>query len=90
MSPPSVAQVAPLAHILMDGAPTGCCLHITLDDGNVEDSHVRSCLGYAVEVGHPACYMLALIRLAMTPDEGWDVYEALEDVPGPVVPPESS
>lgn len=47
----------------------GCCMHIVLDDGNVEDEHVRYCLGYAIEMGCAGCKRLAQLMLEVTPRE---------------------
>lgn len=42
---------------------SGCCLHIVLDDGNLEDTHVEFCVGYAEEQGHRECVHLASLML---------------------------
>ncbi len=33
----------------------GCCLHILLEDGNVEDHHVEFCAKEAQKAGHSDC-----------------------------------
>lgn len=37
----------------------GCCVHIVLEDMNIEDDHVAYCEGYAAGVGHQECRELA-------------------------------
>jgi hypothetical protein len=44
----------------------GCCLHIVLDDGNLEDAHVSHCLECAREKGHEDCIAAAQALLQMT------------------------
>jgi len=44
----------------------GGCLHIVLDDDNVEDSSVRFCIDYAKEKGCEVCLPLAEKLLTMS------------------------
>lgn len=44
----------------------GCCLHIVLDDNNVDDSSVQFCLDWARSHKHPKCAEIALLLLAMS------------------------
>ena len=37
----------------------GCCLHVVLDDENLEDLHVDSCIEFAVKNHHSECELLA-------------------------------
>ena len=37
----------------------GCCLHIVLDDGNLEDSSVDVCIAHSIREGHAECETLA-------------------------------
>jgi hypothetical protein len=48
--------------------PVGCCVHIVLDDGNVDDDSVAFCVGYARENEHPECVAMAetLLRMSRT------------------------
>ena len=46
--------------------PAGCCLHIVLDDGNVDTSSVEFCVNYATKEGHPDCLYLANLLLQMS------------------------
>ena len=50
----------------------GCCLHITLDDGNIDDSHIRFCFGVAVRENHNVCKELAkLLSKISRYDRAW-------------------
>lgn len=40
MSKPTLPDVAPLIREIYESHSVGCCWHIVLDDGNVEDSSV--------------------------------------------------
>src|SRR5574342_921951 len=65
---PTVPDVMPLVRALyaqpLGGA--GCCLHIVLDDCNVEDGCVQFCLEYAQKNGHPDCIALAELLMQMS------------------------
>jgi len=37
----------------------GCCLHIVLDDGNIQDASVQLCLDIALRDGHDICARVA-------------------------------
>jgi hypothetical protein len=50
---------------LYERSSVGCCLHITTDDGNLEDHHVQFCIEEAQRTGHPSCERLAREILAM-------------------------
>lgn len=49
--------------------PGYCCLHIVIDDGNVEDGHVRWCLENAASKKHADCEELARFLLTLCPSE---------------------
>jgi hypothetical protein len=49
-----------------DGGGAGCCLHIVLDDGNIQDDHVQYCLEKARLANHPNCVALAEALLSMS------------------------
>jgi hypothetical protein len=65
---PTVPEVLPLARAVyakpLGGA--GCCLHIVLDEGNVDDRSVDFCLDYARRKGHDDCARLAEILRSMS------------------------
>jgi hypothetical protein len=42
----------------------GCCLHVVLDDENIEQGHVEWSLNLAKEQGHPECIRAAEMLLA--------------------------
>lgn len=63
---PKVPEVMPLVHALYERHSAGCCLHIVLDDGNLEDSSVEFCEGFAREQGHAECQRLARLLGQMT------------------------
>jgi hypothetical protein len=65
---PTVPEIAPLVRALYRSprAAAGCCLHITLDDGNVEDSSVEYCIARAEEAGHAYCGALARALRSMS------------------------
>lgn len=46
-----------------------CCLHIALDDGNLEDEHVELCLNTAERNDHQECARMATVLLGLTEDE---------------------
>jgi hypothetical protein len=67
---PTVPEVLPLVQALYarwDGG-AGCCMHILLDDTNVDDDSARFCLQRARETGHPDCLALGelLVRMSKT------------------------
>jgi len=43
------------ARRVYETSPTGCCLHITLDDGNVEDHSLDFCHEEATKKNHKEC-----------------------------------
>lgn len=62
---PTVREVLPYVQALYarEGGGAGCCLHILLDDGNVDQSSADFCYGVAVGREHQDCEDLArLIR----------------------------
>lgn len=65
---PTVPEVLPLARAIYarKGGAVGCCLHIVLDDGNVEDGSVQYCLEQATEAKHEDCKELAEKLLQMS------------------------
>lgn len=61
MDKPTVTDVLPLVRSLYKrkGGEVGCCLHIVLDDGNVNDGHVDFCEKTARDSGHEDCLLIA-------------------------------
>ena len=56
---PSIPEVLPIVRELYSERPTGCCLHIVLDDCNVDDHAIQFCWEYAHKRGHVRCLRLA-------------------------------
>lgn len=65
---PTVPEVLPLAVALYmrDGGGAGCCLHILLDDDNLEDKSADFCVKTARKSGHKDCLVLATILSRMS------------------------
>lgn len=65
---PTVPDVAPVVRALYLMCGAGCCLHVVLDDGNVETDSVRWCGQWATSQGHRGCGALAdvLLRCSTT------------------------
>ena len=60
--PTSWRKALPLAKAVYaqeDAGRVGCCLHIMLDDGNIEDDHVDYCIQSAAERQHGVCLVAA-------------------------------
>lgn len=62
----TVPEVLPLVRALYARSAVGCCLHIVLDDGNVEGGSVEFCLAQAMERGHKDCEDLARLLTLMS------------------------
>lgn len=41
--------------LLYQEASAGCCLHVVVDDGNIDDASVNFCVEYAEREGHTFC-----------------------------------
>ena len=52
-----------------EGGSGGCCLHIVLDDNNIEDGHVAFCVDRAYQQSHEDCKLLSLSMLALTEEQ---------------------
>ena len=65
---PSITHVMPLVKALYERweGGVGCCLHVLLDDGNVEDCFARSSIDRAIERGHVDCERLARLIYRMS------------------------
>jgi len=65
---PTVPEVLPMMYAYRDTAGNGVggSLHIVLDDGNVEDGHVRWCIERAKECGDEEGVKLGETLLSMT------------------------
>lgn len=67
---PNVRDVGPLAEALYrsTGGSAGCCLHVVLEDTNLDDASVLFCVDWAAKAGHEHCHALAgmLLRMSRT------------------------
>lgn len=63
---PTVPEVLPMVNKLYRSHFTGCCLHIVLDDYNIEDGYVEFCIDGAVKIDHENCAILGGILLRMS------------------------
>lgn len=83
--PATVRAVLPLVRALYASPEggAGCCLHIVVDDYNVEDSHVAFCEEYARRQGHDACERLAVLLRAMTRGQRSKVARLAGDIHDP-------
>jgi hypothetical protein len=70
----AIADIIPLVRAIYEKNCVGCCLHLALDDGNMEDHHVQFCLDWAKTAGHPDCIECAKKLLAMTKEERDKLY----------------
>lgn len=55
----NIRTLLPLAQRIYDRSAVGCCLHIVLDDENVETSSVAFCVQQARKENHADCLELA-------------------------------
>jgi len=65
---PTVPQVLPLVNQLyktFEGG-SGCCLHIVLDDNNINDHFIEYCLEIAEQKQHTFCQTICKLLLQMT------------------------
>ena len=65
---PTVPEVAPLVKAVYKRSLVGCCWHILLDDGNVDDGSVQFCISEALKRQHPECIALIdpMLRMSKT------------------------
>lgn len=74
---PTVPEVLPLVQALYSRSSVGCCLHVVLDDGNVEDVFVRHCLEFARQEGCGECERLAGLLTQMSRTQRTKLYRSL-------------
>lgn len=63
---PTVPEVLPLVRGYYSKNPVGGNLHVVLDDGNVDDSHVRFCIDQASAAGDTEGLRLGMLLLRMS------------------------
>jgi len=66
MNKPTVPEVLPKVQAYYQNNPAGGNLHIVLEDGNVNDSHVQFCLEQASRKGDNEGVDLAQLLMRMT------------------------
>lgn len=66
MGKPTTTEVKPLVDLLYQRNSVGCCLHVVLDDGNIDDQSVAWCRDEAQRQGHADCFLLANTMLEMS------------------------
>ena len=66
MSKPTVPEVLPLVNEIYKDNSAGCCLHVVLDDYNLSNYFVQSCIEDAKKIGHQKCAFLGEILLKMS------------------------
>ncbi len=62
----NVIEALPFAQKVYDRSCVGCCMHIVLDDDNVDNNHVEWSLNKARERGHEDCIKLGEILMDMS------------------------
>lgn len=73
----SVQKLAELYYKL-PGNDTGGILHVVLDDGNLEDDHIRSCMENAVADGDYIAYNIGTLLLHMPEWQRERLYKQLD------------
>lgn len=71
---PTIPEVWPLVCSLYARNPVGCCLHVLLDDGNVDAKTAQFCVQYAREQGHEDCIQLAGLLVEMSATQRTKLY----------------
>ncbi len=68
---PTVPDVLPLVRAIYQrsGGSVGCCLHVLIDDGNVEQTFADSAVQLAAERQHGDCLVAAGLLAQMTPTQ---------------------
>lgn len=59
MSHVDLIDLVPIGRAIYARHAAGCCLHVTIDDGNVDDACVRGCASLATASGHDDCAVVA-------------------------------
>lgn len=78
---PTVPDVMPLVNDYYRNNGTGGALHLVLDDGNVDDSHVSFCLNEAAQNDDLPGVHLALLLLRMSKTQRLKLAMSRSDVP---------
>lgn len=73
---PTVPEVLPLVRDYYADHMTGGILHVVLDDGNLEDGHIKGCIEQAVLEGDARAEAIGRMMLQMTRTQRRRVYES--------------
>lgn len=68
---PTVPDALPLKASIYARHSAGCCLHVVIDDGNLGNSTIASCLA---DAEHDDCRALAAMLLQMTMTQRRKIY----------------
>lgn len=63
---PTTDRVRPLVAAIYKRSVVGCCLHIAMDDGNVDDDDIEFCILQAQAAGHDDCERVGGLLLQMS------------------------
>lgn len=78
--PEFVRAASRLMKGIYEDHPTGCCLHVVLDDMNCDDASIEHCRQRATESHHADCHLLATMLLEMTEDERQALLVPIDEV----------
>lgn len=81
MNNPTIDSVLKKAREFYEYYPTGGNLHIVLDDGNIEEDHVRWCVDLANNEKDLAAADLGMDLLCLTANDRHTVYCRLHGIP---------
>lgn len=78
MDKPTVLEVLQLVrtYYAKPGNGAGGCLHLVLDDGNIQDNHVEFCRDYARQENDDDGVILATSLLKMSLDQRKEIFMA--------------
>jgi hypothetical protein len=63
---PTIPDILPLLRDYVRDNPVGGSLHVVLDDGNIENSSIETCLNTAKELNDERAIVLANLLLKMS------------------------
>ena len=68
-----------LAESIYRVSNTGCCCHIAIDDGNMDDDSIQFCKDIATENGCELCMKWCVAMAAMDEISRYDWYDLYHD-----------
>ncbi len=63
---PTVPEVLPLVNRIYESSGAGCCLHVVLDDGNLENESVMWSKNHAITQQHELCIRVGRLLRRMS------------------------